>query len=167
MTVTSIPPSGICTAHTFRLRPGDKVKSSLQDHVAVILSRTHPNTCNSAFIMTAVGSVCDITLRLANASNFDKGSTNKSKSDGQNDIRRWQNQRFEIVSLVGTFSRSDGCHLHISLSDAKGETIGGHLIEGEVFTTLEVVIGTIDNVSFSRELDADTGYKELVINPIN
>ena len=166
-----VPPSGRCNAHAFRLHPGDPIMQSLKNNVEVILARQ--KQCSSAFMMTAVGSVSDITLRLANASkmddaysngndNFESHTSSNAKSSGLNDIRQWSNQRFEIVSLVGTFSRSGGCHLHISLSDATGKTIGGHLIDGIIFTTLEVVIGTIDNVNFSRELDDKTGYKELV-----
>ena len=106
-------------------------------------------------MITAVGSLQDATLRLANASRKDP--------DGQrgNEIRRYQNQRFEIVSLTGTFSREDGCHIHISLADADGITVGGHLIDGVVFTTVEVVLGTADGVAFVREMDNETGYKEL------
>ena len=71
-------------------------------------------------------------------------------------------RRFEIVSLTGTFSRNDGCHIHISLADAEGNTIGGHLVDGVVFTTCEVVLGTADGVEFVREMDRETGYRELV-----
>lgn len=78
-----------------------------------------------------------------------------------NDIKRYT-QRFEIVSLTGTFSRNDGCHIHISLADAKGGLIGGHLIDGTVFTTCELVLGTADGVEFGREMDDETGYRELV-----
>ena len=79
----------------------------------------------------------------------------------ENDIKRYK-QRFEIVSLTGTFSREDGCHLHISLADAKGDVIGGHLIDGVIFTTCEVVLGTAEGVEFVREMDSETGYKEIV-----
>ena len=63
---------------------------------------------------------------------------------------------------MGTFSRDGGCHLHISLSDAEGNTIGGHLIDGIVFTTVELVLGTADGIEFSRQHDDKTGYSELV-----
>jgi hypothetical protein len=35
------------------------------------------------------------------------------------------------------------------------------LINGTVFTTVEVVIGTIEGVTFEREQDDLTGYREL------
>ena len=169
-----VPPSGPVTAHALRLRPGEPLMSSLRSAADVILARYPPEKCSSVFVVTAVGSLKDATLRLANASKKDTeanvsiGTSRKNNNGGEsldeakgNDIRRWK-QRFEIVSLVGTFSRDGGCHLHISLSDSEGRTIGGHLIDGDVFTTVEVVLGTADGVSFVREHDRATGYRELV-----
>jgi len=100
-----------------------------------------------------------VTIRLANAARVDNDGDNAM--NGGNDIKRYQ-QRFEVVSLTGTFSRDDGCHIHISLADAAGNAIGGHLMEGTVFTTCEIVLGTADGVEFVREMDGETGYKELV-----
>jgi len=166
-----VPPSGPVTAHALRLHPGESLMPSLRSAADVILARIPPEKCSSVFVLTAVGSLKDATLRLANASRknlkTDIGtSTNTSGGErlGEakgNDIRRWR-QRFEIVSLVGTFSRDGGCHLHISLSDAEGKTIGGHLIDADVFTTVEIVLGTADGISFVREHDDATGYRELV-----
>ncbi|MDE5630811.1 MAG: DNA-binding protein [Bacilli bacterium] len=70
---------------------------------------------------------------------------------------------YEIVSLMGTISK-DGVHLHISLSDEEGVTIGGHLKDGNIInTTCELVIIELPNYEFSREFDENTGYDELVI----
>jgi uncharacterized protein len=67
----------------------------------------------------------------------------------------------EIVSATGTISK-DGMHVHVSLSDANGQTIGGHLVAGcMVHTTVELVIIPVDGWSFDRHEDASTGYKEL------
>jgi hypothetical protein len=49
-----------------------------------------------------------------------------------------------------------------SVSNVDGSTIGGYLMSGQVFTTLELVLGTIDGVDFDREHDPRTGYQELV-----
>lgn len=71
-------------------------------------------------------------------------------------------ERFEIVSLVGTLNKD--AHLHICLSDKDGKTVGGHVLgDLEVFTTAEVVIGEAAELQFSREMDARTGFPELVI----
>ena len=70
---------------------------------------------------------------------------------------------FEIVSLVGTVEAGDE-HIHISLSDKKGNVFGGHLKHGSlVGVTAEIVIGEIENMKFSRPLDKKTGYHELII----
>jgi len=72
--------------------------------------------------------------------------------------------RFEIVSLVGTLN--EDAHLHVSLSDAEGNTVGGHVLgDLEVFTTAEVVIGDAVDLLFTREMDEQTGFPELVVHP--
>lgn len=154
-----VPPSGPVTAHCIRLHPGDTLKSSLEQAAAIILARIPRHQCGSVFVITAVGSLQDVTIRLANAARVDNDGGNAM--NGGNDIKRYQ-QRFEVVSLTGTFSRDDGCHIHISLADAAGNAIGGHLMEGTVFTTCEIVLATADGVEFVREMDGETGYKELV-----
>jgi hypothetical protein len=97
----------------------------------------------------------------ANNSNNNKGDDDENEP-GVKGVNEWK-QRLEVVSLVGTLSPS-GKHLHISVSDEHGNVFGGHLLAGTVFTTLELVIGVIQNMSFSREIDPATGYKELVIS---
>lgn len=58
-------------------------------------------------------------------------------------------------------------HLHISISDSTGKTIGGHLVEGcQIYTTAEIVIGEARGLIFSREKDAETGYQELRIRKV-
>lgn len=73
-------------------------------------------------------------------------------------------EKFEIVSLVGTFGADSGMHLHPSISDGTGKTIGGHLMNGNlIYTTAEIIIGEALDVKFSRELDSITTYNELFI----
>lgn len=70
---------------------------------------------------------------------------------------------FEIVSITGTLS-TDGVHIHISVSDEEGNTIGGHLKDGCIInTTAEVCLLEFENIKFLREFDNNTGYKELII----
>ena len=58
----------------------------------------------------------------------------------------------------------DGIHLHISITDSSGKTIGGHLVDGcLIYTTAEIVIGDAKGLTFSREQDEQTGFKELKI----
>lgn len=157
-----VPPSGSTKSLAFRLEPNDRLKESLCQIAQIFFARTPSDECSSLFVMTAVGSLKDVTLRLANASMVnDDIHTADGITMSNNPIRRWENQRFEIVSLVGTFSRDGSCHLHLSISDANGATFGGHLVEGIIFTTCEVVLGCIQGVDFPRELDERTGYREL------
>ena len=50
------------------------------------------------------------------------------------------------------------------MSNGEERTIGGHLGEGSiVHTTAEIVIAGLRDHRFSREPDAATGYRELVV----
>jgi predicted DNA-binding protein with PD1-like motif len=72
----------------------------------------------------------------------------------------------EIVSLVGTFD-SEGAHIHGSFSDRTGRVIGGHVVNDYpmiVYTTVEIMLAECENVIFTREMDDESGYPELVIN---
>jgi predicted DNA-binding protein with PD1-like motif len=43
--------------------------------------------------------------------------------------------------------------------------MGGHVMgDMIVFTTAEIVIGNCDGLKFTREMDGQTGYRELVIS---
>ncbi|KAL7388168.1 hypothetical protein ABVT39_008499 [Epinephelus coioides] len=129
--------------HAVRLGPGQELLGSLQAFV-------EERRLRAPFIITCVGSVTKATLRLANAT-----ATNT------NEVIHLSG-RFEIVSLVGTLNRD--AHVHICLSDGKGRTVGGHVMgDLEVFTTAEVVIGEAVDLQFTREMDEQTGFPELVI----
>jgi predicted DNA-binding protein with PD1-like motif len=151
--MTSILPSGMVVAFPLRLKPGDDLVSSMEEHA---ISAMKNSGTTSSFVLTAVGSLENVALRMANACNQD--------GDFVNEIKEW-NERLEIVSMTGTFSLN-GKHLHMSVSDGQGHVYGGHLVSGKIFTTLELVIGVILDVDFSRVQDPDTGFKELDINPI-
>ena len=57
-----------------------------------------------------------------------------------------------------------GHHIHISVSDRAGTTTGGHLIEGTVYTTAEMVVTELAGLTFGRETDDTYGFKELAIS---
>lgn len=145
--------SGSIQAHAIRLQPGDDLVPSLID--AAKLAIASSPGAGSAFVLSAVGSLSDVSLRLATVSHGEK-------YDGC-EIRRLR-ENLEVVSMVGTFTSNGEKHIHMSVSDGKGHTYGGHLMAGVVFTTLELVLGTINNVSFERQFDEKTGYTELVIS---
>lgn len=122
-----------------RFRPGE-------DLLDVLVVWARANDFRAPFVLTCVGSLSTVCLRMA-------GAEHAVAIDGT----------FEIVSLVGTLA-DDGAHLHVSVSDDTGAMIGGHLLSGSIVrTTAEVVIGEIDDLAFRRESDPATGWDELVV----
>jgi uncharacterized protein len=125
--------------HALRLNPGNDLRKTLQQFV-------ENNSIHAGWIVTGVGSLKQYNIRFANQPSGEIATG-----------------FFEIVSLTGTLSLS-GVHLHLSISDESGKTIGGHLLdENLIYTTAEIVIGESPHFSFYREVDSATGYRELVI----
>jgi uncharacterized protein len=52
-------------------------------------------------------------------------------------------EQVEVLSLVGDVTVKDGrpaLHAHVVLGRADGSTVGGHLLDGRVWPTLEVIL---------------------------
>jgi predicted DNA-binding protein with PD1-like motif len=127
--------------HTLRLHPGEDVMPALKKFIEA-------KQIDAGFILSAVGSLTQYHIRFANQPEGTKGTGH-----------------FEVVSLSGLLSIG-GNHVHISVSDSTGRTIGGHLLDDNlVYTTLEVVIGEDPGHVYNRETDSTFGYKELVVKP--
>src|SRR5512133_1906419 len=126
--------------YTFRLKPNQDLFDSIETFVA-------DKKIGAGCVLSAVGSLTHATLRLANRDHY-------NEYDGH----------FEIVSMTGTVAVS-GSHLHISISDGDGVTIGGHLVSGcKIYTTAEIVLAAFEDVIYARELlENDSGYEELVV----
>ena len=128
-------------AFTFRLKAGQDLFDEIETVVA-------EKNIEAGCVLSAVGSLTHATLRLANREHY-------SEYDGH----------FEIVSMTGTISVY-GSHLHMSISDGNGKTIGGHLVPGcKIYTTAEMVLGIFEDVVYKREFAEDSGYEELDIKP--
>ena len=114
-------------AHVFRLKQGEDLLNSIKEYV-------NEKKIKAGFIMSCVGSLQEINIRLANAKKF-----------------LVKKEHFEIVSLVGCVSCNNRFHLHISISDEEGNTKGGHLKDKNiVYTTAEIVIGELPELNFSK-----------------
>jgi predicted DNA-binding protein with PD1-like motif len=125
--------------HTFRLKPGQDLFDEIETFV-------HEKYIEAGCILSAVGSLTHVTLRLANRDHY-------NEYDGH----------FEIVSMTGTVS-VHGSHLHIAISDGDGVTTGGHLVSGcKIYTTAEMVLAVFEDVVYKREFADDSGYEELVV----
>lgn len=126
--------------HTFRLHPGQDLFDSIEAFLLV-------ENIEAGCVLSGVGSLTRAVLRLANRDFY-------AEYEGH----------FEIVSLTGTVS-VHGSHLHISISDGDGKTIGGHLVPGcKIYTTAEIVLAVFPDIVYKRELlENDSGYEELVV----
>jgi len=98
-------------------------------------------------IICAVGSLVEANLRMA----------------GSNTIKQVKGP-LEIVSCTGTLS-PNGIHVHLAVADADGCIVGGHLVAGcLIYTTIELVVLDLSTTkTFLRDLDIDTGCREIVI----
>ncbi len=70
---------------------------------------------------------------------------------------------FEVTSLTGLISKVDGkphVHIHIVLGDSEFRALTGHLNEGVVGPTLELVIHKAD-ISITRKEDSEVGLSLL------
>lgn len=129
------------TTYTYaiRLKPGEDLKQGIEDLVK-------GKNIEAGWIASCAGSLTDYSIRFANQPEASAGSGH-----------------FEIVSLGGTVS-INGSHLHISISDTTGQTIGGHLMDGcKIFTTAEIVILSSDKYIFTRKKDGTTPWEELQV----
>jgi len=72
----------------------------------------------------------------------------------------------ELLSLSGNISNQEGeykLHLHAILGEEDKGVIGGHLIEGKVEVTNEIVLLKTD-LKFTRKLEEDTGLEGMFLD---
>lgn len=131
---------------TFRLKPGQLLKEEIEKAAT-------EKGIKAGVLLSVVGGLGNAVLRMAG-----------SDADNQT-VKSWDGP-FEIVSGTGTVC-TDGCHIHISVSDKNGNVIGGHLKDGCVVKyTAEIVIGIFDDAAYRRLPDENTGFDELVVEPL-
>jgi predicted DNA-binding protein with PD1-like motif len=124
-----------------RLNPGDDLRLSLEAVLAW-------HRVSAAFVLQGIGSLSVAQLRLA-------GAAQPTEIGGD----------LAILTLAGSLAL-DGAHLHMSLADAQGRVVGGHVAPGCIVrTTAEILLALLPDHEFTRELDAGSGYPELVVRP--
>ncbi|MFG2052440.1 PPC domain-containing DNA-binding protein [Micromonospora sp. NPDC048930] len=72
-------------------------------------------------------------------------------------------EQVEVLSLLGDIADDHGrpaLHLHAVLGHRDGSTVGGHLLRGEVWPTLEVIITEV-GASLTKRIDHETGLALL------
>ncbi|MEI7665311.1 MAG: PPC domain-containing DNA-binding protein [Synechococcaceae cyanobacterium ELA263] len=130
---------GVVRVVPLRLGPGCELH-------ACLLELLVEQQVTAGWLLSGIGSLSTAQLRLA----------------GQEAITTYQGE-LEILTLAGSLC-ADGAHLHISVADRQGIVTGGHLGTGSlVRTTAELLVALLPQWSFSRELDASSGWRELVI----
>jgi predicted DNA-binding protein with PD1-like motif len=126
-----------------RLTPGQDLRAALE---AAVQSQN----CRAAFVLSGIGSLSTAGIRLA-------GADQPTRLTGG----------MEILTLSGTVAVDGGktsSHMHMAISTATGQVLGGHVAPGcIVLTTAEVLLALLPDWQFSREPDAQTGYDELVV----
>jgi len=124
-----------------RLSPGDDLRAALAAAMTAA-------GAEAAFVLAGIGSLREARLRFA----------------GRDPLHHAVGD-LEILTLSGTLG-AGGAHLHASLADADGRVLGGHVAPGCIVrTTAEVLLALLDDVRFTREPDAATGYAELQVWP--
>lgn len=130
-----------------RLTPGQDLRTALE---AAVQSQN----CRAAFVLSGIGSLSTAGLRFA-------GADQPERLTGD----------MEILSLSGTVAFDGGkssSHLHMALSTASGQVLGGHVAAGCIIrTTAEVLLALLPEWEFAREADAVTGYDELVVRAVS
>ena len=125
-----------------RLHPGQDLRLAIEAALG---------DYRAAFVLQGIGSLSVAQLRYA-------GVDTAAALRGD----------LEILTLAGSLA-PDGAHLHMAVSDAQGQVLGGHVAYGCIVrTTAEILLAVLPDHAFSRELDVEgSGFNELVIRPQN
>ena len=95
---------------------------------------------------TAIGAFCDVTLGY-----FDRERKEYKKIPLKEQV--------EVLSMVGNIAAGEGgpkVHAHVVVGKSDGTAWGGHVLEGHVWPTLELVIED-EPEHLRRHTDAATG----------
>src|SRR5688500_1388364 len=104
----------------------------------------------TASYFTAIGAFSDAVLGY-----FDRQKMDYKKIPVKEQV--------EVLTLVGNITLSDGehkVHAHAVLGKADASAIGGHILEGHIWPTLEVVVEESPRHLLRRK-DAETGLPLL------
>ena len=135
----SLSPGSNARFYALRLLPGQEVLRTLREFIQL-------HQLHAAWIAGCTGSLTDVALRFA-----------------AQEEATLHSGKFEVLSLNGTLELN-GEHLHLCVADENGAVVGGHMMPGcTVRTTLELVIGELTALSFSRQPCPTSGYEELVV----
>src|SRR5438132_10366439 len=75
-------------------------------------------------------------------------------------------EQVEVLSLLGDVAEADGkpaLHVHVVLGRSDGSVVGGHLLEGQVRPTLEVIL-TRPPAHLRKKKDPETGLALIALD---
>jgi predicted DNA-binding protein with PD1-like motif len=101
---------------------------------------------------TAIGAFSEVTLGY-----FDRERKDYRKIPVKEQV--------EVLSLIGDVAMDGDApktHAHVVVGKADGSTLGGHLLEGRVWPTLELVLTDLPR-QMHRSIDRETGLALLHI----
>jgi predicted DNA-binding protein with PD1-like motif len=128
--------------HIFRVKPGQELAGELADYC-------RRNGISSGVVIGIIGSLKSATLSFL------------KELPGKYETKEYEGP-LEIVGAQGSVALKDSeliVHVHMQVS-SQSECRGGHLVEAEVFSTAEAVIGELD-YQLHRYTDDYTGLNEL------
>ena len=129
--------------HVFRVMPDKEIVSEINRYCA-------ENKIKSGVVLNIIGSLKSLKLGFL-------------KKLPANYITKEFRGPLEIVSGQGSIAMLDKdvvLHIHLTASN-EDKTISGHLSEGMIFSTAEVVIGEL-KYPLKRKKDDYTGLNELI-----
>ena len=133
-----------------RLMPGDELEQA-------IIQVMQEAEVERAVVVSAVGSLRDVVLRAAK-----QGARLPITPERVNTIQL--PGPFELLSLEGMIVPGEEgpfCHLHPTLGAEDGSVWGGHLLQGAVFSTVELVLGELVGSTVVKRHSEQTGLAEL------
>ena len=128
--------------HVFRVKPGQELASEINRYC-------NENGISSAVFIGIIGSVTSARLGFL------------KELPGKYETQEYKGP-LEIVGAQGSVAYMDSqiiVHVHLQVSNQR-ECYGGHLVEAEVFSTAEVMIGELTYQVY-RYADDYTGLNEL------
>jgi predicted DNA-binding protein with PD1-like motif len=136
--------------HVFRIKPDSRIMECIKEYC-------ESNGINSAVLVGMIGSLKEVELAFLKEL---PGRYIKEKFYGPLELVSSQGTVAKVIRSSKEAAGERWLHIHIVASNEE-KTVSGHLVEGTVFTTAEIVLGELD-FQIERYHDEHTGLKELV-----
>jgi len=143
--------------HVLRIKPGQKLMSDITDYC-------RQNDITSGVVLGIIGSV--ETARLGTPPVPEVGKPVISYENHVGPVYEWKDYTgpLSIISGTGTIAVMNKelvFHVHVLLSAGGTDNKAGHLVDGTVWATAEVVIGELE-YQLRRESDPKSGASVLL-----